>query len=146
MLETLKLLATFCCGAFFGAAVYVSLVQHPAMLETGTDFAARFFPLMYQRAAMLQASLAVIGCASGTAAWLGGAGRWWLAASLLIGSVVPFTLIVVQPVNDILLKGGDIGSDIAGLLRRWSYLHGARTAASGLAFISCLASFRRVLL
>jgi hypothetical protein len=30
MLEVSKLLTTFCCGVFFGAALYISLVQHPA--------------------------------------------------------------------------------------------------------------------
>jgi hypothetical protein len=44
MVEVTKLLATLCCGVFFGAALYISLVQHPATLETGNDFAARFFP------------------------------------------------------------------------------------------------------
>jgi hypothetical protein len=39
MLEVIKLVATLCCGVFFGAALYISLVQHPAMLETGNDFA-----------------------------------------------------------------------------------------------------------
>ena len=57
MLEVTKILAIFCCGVFFGAALYISLVQHPAALETGNDFAARFFPLMYRRAAILQANL-----------------------------------------------------------------------------------------
>jgi hypothetical protein len=31
----MKLLATVGCGLFFGAALYISLVQHPAALETG---------------------------------------------------------------------------------------------------------------
>ena len=57
-----KALATFCCGIFFGAALYISLVQHPAALETGADFAARFFTPMYNRAAIMQASLALVGC------------------------------------------------------------------------------------
>jgi len=38
-----KLLATFCGDVFFRAALYISLVQHPAALETGQDFAVRFF-------------------------------------------------------------------------------------------------------
>ena len=75
MPEITKLLATFCCGLFFGAALYISLVQHPAAVETGNDFAARFFPLMYRRASILQASLAIFGCISAIAAWLSGAGR-----------------------------------------------------------------------
>ena len=40
MPEITTLLTTFCCGVFFGAAFYISLVQHPGALETGNDFAA----------------------------------------------------------------------------------------------------------
>jgi hypothetical protein len=141
MPEITKLLATFCCGLFFGAALYISLVQHPAALETGNDFAARFFPLMYRRAAILQASLAIFGCISAIAGWLSGAGRLWLSAAVLIGSVVPFTLIVIQPVNDALRQGGPVALEVGVLLRRWGYLHWVRTVASGLAFLLCLISF-----
>jgi hypothetical protein len=123
---------------FFGAALYISVVQHPAALETGNDFAARFFRPMYRRAAVLQASLALVGCASSIAAWLGGAGELWLIAAVLIGSVVPFTLIVIKPVNDALLEKREVTSGAGGLLLRWGYLHWARSVASGLAFLLCL--------
>ena len=141
MLEVTKLLATFSCGVFFGAALYISLVQHPATLETGNEFAARFFRPMYRRAAGLQASLALVGCASAISAWLSGAGKLWLAVAVLIGSVVPFTLIVIKPVNDALLQHRDAASEVAALLIRWGYLHWARTVASGLAFLLCLVGF-----
>jgi Anthrone oxygenase len=144
MLEVIKLVATLCCGVFFGAALYVSLVQHPAMLETGNHFAMRFFPPMYGRAAIVQASLAVVGCIAGVLAWLSGAGRWWLVAAVLLGSVVPFTLVVIRPVNDALLQGGDIAAiEVDALLVRWGYLHWARTVASGLAFVTCLVAMVR---
>jgi Domain of unknown function (DUF1772) len=144
MLEGTKLVATLCCGAFFGAALYISLVQHPATLETGNDFAMRFFPPMYGRAAIVQAGLAVAGCIAGVLAWLRGAGRWWLVAAVLLGSVVPFTLIVIRPVNDALLLGGDISAiEVDALLVRWGYLHWARTVASGLAFLTCLVAIVR---
>ena len=104
MVEVTKLIATFCCGVFFGAALYIPLVQHPATVEIGNDFAVRFFRPMYRRAAGLQASLAVIGCASVIAAWLSGADEVWLGAAVLIGSVVPFTLIVIKRTNDPLLQ------------------------------------------
>jgi hypothetical protein len=87
MREVAKLLATLCAGIFFGAALYISLVQHPATLEAGSDFAARFFRPMYGRAALLQAPIALIGCVAGIVAWLKGAGRLWLVAGLLLGSV-----------------------------------------------------------
>jgi Domain of unknown function (DUF1772) len=144
MLEVTKFVATLCCGVFFGAALYISLVQHPAMLETGNDFAMRFFPPMYGRAAIVQASAAVVGSAAAVVAWLGGAGRSWLVAAVLLGSVVPFTLVVIKPVNDALFQGGDISTiEVDALLVRWGYLHWARTVASGLAFVTCLVAIAR---
>lgn len=144
MLEVTKLVATLCCGVFFGAALYISLVQHPAALETGNEFAARFFPPMYGRAAVLQAGLALVGSAAGIAAWLRDAGHLWLAAALLIGSVVPFTLVVIKPVNDALLQGRELApAELGALLVRWGYLHWARTVASGLAFVACLVDIVR---
>jgi Domain of unknown function (DUF1772) len=138
MLHATELIATLCCGVFFGAALYISLVQHPVALETGNEFATRFFRPMYRRAALFQVSLALIGCASAIAAWLSGGGHLWLAASILIGSVVPFTLIVIKPVNDALLQNRDAASEVGALLTRWGHLHWARTIASGLAFLTCL--------
>jgi uncharacterized membrane protein len=74
-------------------------------------------------------------------AWLSGAGALWLAAAVLIGSVVPFTLIVIKPVNDALLQNRDAASEVAVLFTRWGYLHWARTVASGLAFLLCLIGY-----
>ena len=138
MIEFTKLITIYCCGVFFGAALYISLVQHPATLETGNDFAARFFHPMYRRAAVLQASLALIGCAAAIGAWSSGAGILWLATAVLIGSVVPFTLLIVKSVNDRLLRGGISATELSALLVRWGHLHWIRTLASGAAFVISL--------
>ena len=143
MREATKLIATICCGLFFGAALYISLVQHPALLETGSDFAVRFFPLMYGRAAVLQAMLALIGCVAAILASFFGYGRSWWAAGILIGSVVPFTLFVIKPVNDAIFQSGEAShAEIVALLARWGKLHWVRTIASGLALILCLNAYR----
>jgi hypothetical protein len=136
-------LATFCCAVFFGAAAYVSLVQHPAALETGAEFAARFFSPMYARAAVMQASLAVIGTIGALAAYLLGAGRGWLLAALLVGSMIPFTLLVIGPVNQRLKMISPSADLAAELLIRWGRLHWVRTVASGLSFATCLAGIVR---
>lgn len=142
MSEMSQFVATFCCGVFFGAAVYVSLVQHPAALETGIDFAAQFFAPMYRRAAWLQASLAVIGAAAGIIAWWKRADSLWLAGAVLLFSAVPFTLVIIKPVNDALIAG-QAGDERGALLARWGRLHWVRTAASALAFIVCVAALLR---
>src|SRR5262245_32259935 len=94
-----ELLATFSIGAFFGAALYISRGLHPAALETGLDFARRFHAPMYRRAAVLQASLALIGAVSAALVYFFAIGAIWLIASVLILSVVPLTLAVIKPLN-----------------------------------------------
>jgi hypothetical protein len=52
----------------------------------------------------MQASLAAVGLVSSIAAWLAGASFLWVIGGLLFGSVIPFTLIVILPINKQLLK------------------------------------------
>jgi hypothetical protein len=138
----LELLATACAGAFAGAALYISVVQHPAVLELGAPTASAFFPLMYRRAAPLQAGLAIVGSIAGACAWIAGAGALCLLGALLLGFVVPFTLLGIKPVNDRLLEPGldPSAGDVPRLLRRWGILHGVRTASSGAAFLVFLSN------
>lgn len=140
-----RTVATLCSGIFFGAALYISLVQHPAALETGTEFAARFFPQMYGRAALMQASLATVGAGAAFAAWFFGARPVVLLAVALLIGVVLFTVVVIHPVNQELL-GGEIdpsSARAAELLVRWGWLHWTRTVLSGLAFAACLVAAPR---
>ena len=138
-----EILAAFCCGAFFGAAAYISLVQHPAALETGSEFAARFFAPMYARASVMQASLAIVGSVASLAAYFLGAGRAWFLAAVLIISVIPFTLLVVDPVNQQIKMIDPAANRVLELLIRWGQLHWFRTVASGLSFIICLLNIGR---
>ncbi|MGH7769516.1 MAG: DUF1772 domain-containing protein [Candidatus Binatia bacterium] len=138
-----QVLAIFCCGVFFGAAAYISLVQHPAALETGGAFAVRFFPPMYARASVMQASLAIMGTIAMLCAYRFGAGRAWLYGAALMASVIPFTFLFIDPVNQE-LKTIDPSADRAvELLIRWGRLHLARTVASGLSFVMCLVGIVR---
>jgi hypothetical protein len=142
-LTIIEIVATFCCAVFFGAAAYISMVQHPAALETGGDFAVRFFAPMYGRASIMQASLAIGGAVAAMAAWFLGAGRVWLPAAVLIASVVPFTLLIVEPVND-QIKGIDPSAEQAlELLMQWGRLHWLRTIVSGLSFVLCVVAIAR---
>jgi len=132
-----ELLAVFCCGVFFGAALYITLVQHPAALQVGSSFAGAFFGPMYRRAAPMQVALALVGSLTGLWTWWQGAGSAWLAGALLLFSVVPFTLLRMSSVNQLLLAhaAGREDSETDALLRRWGSLHAARTVLSGLSFV-----------
>jgi hypothetical protein len=52
----------------------------------------------------MQAILAAVGLLASIAAWLAGATFWWLVGGILLGSVIPFTLIVILPTNKELLS------------------------------------------
>ena len=133
-------LATLTTALFTGAAVYISLVEHPARLLCPTAHAVEQWRPSYKRATLMQAPLAVAGSLLAVAAWLLGAGPVWLLAGLILGSVVPFTPLVMWPTNKRLEDPAfDAASDLARqLLVRWGRLHNARSGLSLLALILML--------
>lgn len=131
-----QFVATLCAGLFAGAAVYITLVEHPARLECGTEVAVTVFSPSYRRAAVMQASLAAVGLVGACFAWAQGGGVVVLTGGLLLGTVIPFTLLVILPTNK-RLKDPTLepeSAEAALLLRRWGRLHAFRSVASGLAF------------
>jgi hypothetical protein len=68
---------------------------------------------------------------------------------MLLGSVIPFTLIVILPTNKQLLNPAlDKHSAQTGqLLARWAMLHAVRSVLSGLALLLflCLTIFKKAL-
>lgn len=134
---TFCLIATLCAGTFFGAAVYISLVQHPAAFNAGGVVPGRFFSPMYRRAAPMQASLAVIGSLAAVIASFMAAGWLWLVAGLVFIAVVPFTLICIKPVNDRLKEPArdPEAVETLELLRQWSHLHWVRSVLGGVALL-----------
>src|SRR5713226_3935641 len=132
-----EFVAVLACGLFTGAAVYISFVEHPARMECGVDIAATEFPPSYRRASVMQATLAAVGLLSSIAVWLAGATFWWAIAGVLLGSVIPFTLIVILPTNKQLLNPAlDRRSVQTGrLLTRWGALHAVRSVLSGAALL-----------
>ena len=91
--------ATLCAGVFAGAAIYVNAVEHPARLSCGTELALREFGPSYHRATIMQASLAIAGCVMGLWSAWAGSDAWLASGAILLGAVVPFTLIVILPTN-----------------------------------------------
>ena len=104
MQQIAEFVSVLSCALFTGAAVYINLVEHPARMQCGVELAATEFAPSYRRATVMQASCAGLGPLSSLAAWLAGASFWWLVAGVLLGSVIPFTLIVILPTNKRLLS------------------------------------------
>jgi anthrone oxygenase-like protein len=124
-------------GLFAGAALYVSLVEHPARMSNTLAVALAEFRPSYMRAAVMQATLAVAGAAAAIGAYFLGRGVSTLVAGIVLGTVVPFTLIVVMPVNRQLLDetrtAQTLDTDV--LLKKWARLHNIRTVAGLLALV-----------
>ena len=131
------LVASVGAGLFAGAAVCVTVAEHPARVEGGPAFAIKEFGPSYRRAAVMQGVLAVVGLLASVVAWYQGSGVGWLVGGLLLGALVPFTLVVIMPTNRRLLDPRlDRGSGEArDLLARWGRLHAVRTVVSVAVFV-----------
>ncbi len=136
-------LAWIAAGAallFAGGALYVSLVEHPARLATGPPMAVAQFRTSYPLAARLQGGLAAVGTLAAIGAWLGTGRIAWLVAGVVLGLVVPYTLVVILPTNARLLDRAlsPDAPEARQLLRRWGTLHAVRTLL-GLAAAAAMA-------
>jgi len=132
-----EFLAATCTSVFTGAAIYITFVEHPARLECGVEIAAAEFGPSYRRAAIMQVALAAVACVSALVAWLLGSGVWWVVGGVLVGAVIPFTLVVIMPVNEVLL---DPALDRRAprtreLLLRWGQLHAVRSTLGAIALV-----------
>ncbi len=124
-------------GVFFGAALYVNLVEHPARVSCGAEAAVEEFRPSYRRGAVMQGSLSGLGCALGLAA------AWQLhdmhiaIGAVLLGLPIPVTLLFIAPTNAQLLSSAAdrSTSQTLELLARWNRRHWIRTVLGGLAFL-----------
>ncbi|MGH8709892.1 MAG: DUF1772 domain-containing protein [Burkholderiales bacterium] len=140
---SMQFVATLACGIFAGAAIYINAVEHPARMSCGTIVAATEWASSYKRATLMQAPLAVFGFLFALIAWFAGAGLWWLIGGVLLGLVVPFTILVIMPVNKRLLASNLYkGSEEARqLLEKWNRLHAVRSVLGALALVIFLLNF-----
>jgi len=137
MRQIAEFIAVLACALFTGAAVYITFIEHPARMQCGVEIAATEFAPSYRRATALQATSAAVGLISSIVAWLAGATFWWLVAGVMLGSVIPFTLLVILPTNKLLLSPtlDKRSVDAERLLARWGALHAVRSVLSGLALL-----------
>jgi anthrone oxygenase-like protein len=132
-----EILSFIFTGLFAGAALYVSLVEHPARMSCELSVALAEFRPSYRRAAVMQVILAVGGFVGGLGAYYLGRGISTLVAGIVLATVVPFTLIVIMPITRQLLDETRHSQtpDTDVLLENWGRLHNVRTVASLLALV-----------
>jgi Domain of unknown function (DUF1772) len=140
MENVLKVLALLSSGMFAGAALYLTTVEHPARMSVGASAALQEFRPSYKRAAPQQAALAIVCFLCSvtitllTQQWL------WLLGGILVGVVVPFTLIFSMSTNRLLLDESKPldAQTLESLLAKWARLHAVRTILSVVGFLVLL--------
>src|SRR5512139_3470479 len=94
-----ELLAALASGLFTGGALFIHFVEHPARMELGPALGVPSFAAMYKRAAKMQPLLAFFSFFGGVAAWFAGANGWWLIGGIIMGSLFPYTMVMMLPLN-----------------------------------------------
>lgn len=120
---------------FAGAALYISVAEHPARMELDDVPALAHWHVAYPRGAMMQATLALLGSVLGVLEWLV-TGNWlWLLGALVLFANWPYTFISIMPTNRVLEATvvDQAGPASRALLEKWGRLHAVRT---GLGLVS----------
>jgi uncharacterized membrane protein len=136
------LLSLIVAAIFFGAALYVNVVEHPARLSLDDKAAFAEWKPAYKRGTAMQAPLAIVGFVLGLLAWWLTARAGFLLGALGMIAPWPWTLLVIKPVNDQLLatEADRAGPPSRALLVRWGRLHAVRTTLGAIAVIAFLSA------
>jgi len=136
-------LAFLAAALFAGAALYVSVAEHPARLRLDDGPALAQWRPSYARGKAMQGTLALAGSLFAFWAWWEGRDWLWLAGGLFLLANWPFTLVAIMKVNHRLEALAPGAPETRGLLVRWGRLHAMRTLLGSLAALLMLAAAAR---
>ena len=133
-------LALAAAALFTGAAVYVSIAEHPARLKLDTRSLLTQWQTSYERGAVMQGGLAIIACVLGIIAFFQTYDWRWLVGAALSIAPWPYTLSIVMPTNRILKSTppAEATEGTRAFLRQWGWLHAGRSAIGLLAVAAYL--------
>jgi len=126
MLENLAVAAA---ALFSGAAIYVSVAEHPARLTLDDASALKQWKPAYERGATMQASLAIVAGLLGLASWWQTEEILWLIGAVLILANWPYTLWAIMPTNRELKAIAPEAAEARSRtpMLRWGKLHAGRS-------------------
>jgi hypothetical protein len=133
----LAILALISATLFTGAAVYISLVEHPARLRLDDPSLLAQWQPSYKAALPMQAGLAVLGGVLGLMVWYQTKEWPWLIGSLVLLTNWPFTMFAIMPINKRLLamRPEEACPETRIMLLRWGRLHNMRSILGTLAVL-----------
>ncbi|MDZ4761804.1 MAG: DUF1772 domain-containing protein [Alphaproteobacteria bacterium] len=114
---------------FASAAMYITLVEHPARLGLADGPLLAQWQPSYKRALPIQSGLAIAGGAAGLIVGYPSADWRWFAGSALLLANWPFTLLVMMPINKRLMAMHECeaGAESRAMLVKWGKLHNIRS-------------------
>ncbi len=125
-------LALIVAALFAGAAVIINVAEQPARLSLADGPMLAEWQQSYNKAAPMQAGLALVSSVLGfIAAWQTKDMRWLVGAILILANW-PYTLLVIKPTNDRLhaTSPEDANATTHEMVVSWGHLHAGRSALS----------------
>ena len=140
-----EILSTLSAGLFAGATTYISVVEHPARINSGIDLALQSFKSSYRRGAPFMGSILLTGVVCAVAAWRSTSNAWWLIGAAPLLFPIPYTIIFILPLSKRLLdlSPNENNEMAARLLKRWAALHSLRSLMGLAAFTAFLTLLAR---
>ena len=122
-------LALALAAAFFGAALYVNLVEQPARLALDDEVILNEWTPSDRRGVALMLGLSLLSAALGLVAYFASQDVRWAIGALIVILVWPYTVFAMAPLNNqiLTLAPHDIGAARA-LVRQWGLLEYGQTA------------------
>ncbi|HEX4193595.1 MAG TPA: DUF1772 domain-containing protein [Stellaceae bacterium] len=130
-------LALVIAAFYSGAALYVNLVEKPALLALDDKAALAGWKVALKRGAVIQAPLCAIGFALGLIAWLHLRDIGNAVGALAMLANIPWTVAMILPTNRALqaIEPEAAGERSRSLLLRWYARHKMRSALGLIALV-----------
>ena len=124
------LLAFAAACAFFGAALYINIVEQPARLALDARSIIREWTPSNRRGFVMLAVLAIVSAMSGYGEYAHTSDVRWLIGGAIILANWPYAYFVISPLNNLLygIRQNAPPSIIRELVRDWGLLEWGQTA------------------
>ena len=130
----LKVVATLTTGFFSGGSAYAGYAVQPAVMALDGPNSLKAMKHVLTNSSPMPVTI-IVGTASATGAYLLTRGTskediGWLVGAALFGAVLPYTSMIIMPMNSRVWKDEVPPSEVQSLMKHWLNMHWIRTAAA----------------
>lgn len=139
----LEAFCLFGTGLVAGATTYISFVEVPGRANKSPSYQLENYHEIFPRAASIMKNFGgLVTLVTTATAALTNKKLWWIPV-VLLGSLGPFTAIVIAPTNNVLMAATD-GDKVKKELKNWGKLHSVRTCLSLMGFAGAVAAILEI--